>query len=78
MKKEIKNKVERLKELTGINIKVDFAACYGGYRLVKVIKGGAHAGCFGKSSTCNRIPVKEFSAYLDGLIYGFEQNNVKN
>jgi hypothetical protein len=78
MKKEIKNKVEYLRQLTGLNLEVDFTACYGGYRLVKIIENGAHAGCFGKSSTCNRISAKEFSAYLDGLIYGFEQDIIKS
>ena len=81
MKKEIELKFNQLTLLTGLNKKenckeylgLDFAACYGGYRLVMIQSGsGGHYGAFGKSSACSRMKAKEFICYLDGLIEGIE------
>lgn len=70
MKKQIEQKVKQLIELTNLNLMADYASVYGGYRLDLVGDGGGRFGCFGRSSTCERMKAKEFSYYLDGLIGG--------
>ena len=58
---------------------IDFASCYGGYRLVNVRKeSGAHYGAFGKSSTYPRMKASEFLLYLEGIEAGLKFNNNKD
>jgi hypothetical protein len=52
---------------------IEFASCYGGYRLVNVlIKNGGHCGAFGESSCCSRKSLKEMTNYLEGILYGIK------
>lgn len=48
---------------------IDFASCYGGYVLMIVNKTTSQS-YFDKMQ---RLPKKEFIAYLDGLIYGLSK-----
>ena len=71
----IEKKVAELNRIAphpnGYKYIIDFASCYGGYRLVSVNpKNGGHNGAFGESSCCPRVSKKEFIAYLDGLLAG--------
>ena len=75
--KEIEKKVDELNRIAphqnGYKYRIDFASCYGGYRLVSVNpKNGGHSDAFGKSSCCARVPRKAFIAYLDGLLSGLK------
>ena len=65
-KSELQNLLQTISELSGISTEIkegekyhlylDFAACYGGYRLVRVSnETGAHLGAFGESSCCERL-----------------------
>jgi Flp pilus assembly CpaF family ATPase len=59
---------------------IDYAACYGGRRLVMVNSlNGGHNGAFGQSSSCSRMKPNEFYLYLTGLIEGikFQSNSQK-
>lgn len=48
---------------------VDFASCYGGYRLVNVsVNGGGHSGAFNKSGCEARVSKKQFLMYLGALV----------
>ena len=72
---EIEKKADELNRIAphpdGYTYRIDFASCYGGYRLVSVNpKNGGHSDAFGKSECCTRVSKKEFIAYLDGLLAG--------
>ena len=65
-KSELQNLLRTISELSGIStdkrdgekyhLYLDFAACYGGYRLVMVNnETGGHFGAFGESSCCERL-----------------------
>ena len=65
-KSELHNLLQSISELSGIStdkkegekyhLYLDFAACYGGYRLVMVNnENGGHLGAFGESSCCERL-----------------------
>ena len=65
-KSELSILLQRVSELSGISTEkkegekyhlyLDFAACYGGYRLVMVNnENGGHLGAFGESSCCERL-----------------------
>ena len=65
-KSELQNLLRTISELSGIStdkragekyhLYLDFAACYGGYRLVMVNnENGGHLGAFGESSCCERL-----------------------
>ena len=65
-KSELQNLLQSISELPGIStdkrdgekyhLYLDFAACYGGYRLVMVNnETGGHFGAFGESSCCERL-----------------------
>ena len=65
-KSELQNLLRTISELSGIStdkkegekyhLYLDFAACYGGYRLVMVNnENGGHFGAFGESSCCGRL-----------------------
>jgi hypothetical protein len=80
--KETEKKVDELNRIAphqnGYKYRIDFASCYGGYRLVSVNpKNGGHNGAFGESSIAPRMPRKEFIAYLNGLLNGLKYNNLK-
>lgn len=80
MKKAIEYKIATLKKLTGLNLHVDFASVYGGYRLVEIGQHGTHYGVFGQSSCVGRVPAKAFNLYLDGLLGMYDyikQTNTK-
>ena len=65
-KSELESLLQTISELSGISTEkkegekyhlyLDFAACFGGYRLVRVenVHGG-HFGAFGDSSCCERL-----------------------
>ena len=77
--KVIEKKVDELNRIAphpaGYKYAIDFASCYGGYRLVSVNpKNGGHYDAFGKSSCCARVPRKAFIAYLDGLLAGLNND----
>lgn len=75
--KTITAQVNRLKELTGLNLIIDHNTHYGGYRLVQLKEGSsAHFGVFGESSCVTRRPNRQFSDYLAGLISGIEWANL--
>lgn len=62
------SKEEAIKNNKDKYLTIDFASCYGGYRLVMVdVKNGGHYGVFGQSSCCSRISKKEMVCYLNGL-----------
>ena len=65
-KSELQNLLQSISKLSGIStdkrdgekyhLYLDFAACYGGYRLVMVNnENGGHLGAFGESSCCERL-----------------------
>ena len=63
--KELKEKLEVIKKLTGRqDISISYASCYGGYKLVYLTDN------FGEADICGRMPRKEFVRYLDGMIEG--------
>jgi hypothetical protein len=65
--KELEEKLDVIKALTGRqNIKISYAACYGGYKLVYLTGGGCESDVCGHV----RVPRKEFVRYLDGIIEG--------
>lgn len=71
-KSDIFAKVENLKALTGENgLKAEFAAVYGGWRLIKVdAKTGGHSGVFGLSDCAVRMSTGEFYQLLKGIEIG--------
>ena len=65
-KSELQSLLRSISELSGISTEkkegekyhlyLDFASCYGGYRLVMVNnENGGHFGAFGDSSCCERL-----------------------
>ena len=65
-KSELESLLRSISELSGISLEkkegekyhlyLEFAACYGGYRLVMVNnETGGHFGVFGDSSCCERL-----------------------
>lgn len=59
-------------------LNLEYAACYGGYRLVRVnVSNGSHSGAFGGSSVETRLKASEMAAYLRGILSGlsFNPNN---
>lgn len=90
MNKKVEKRVQEIASLYGLAsskdqaiemgkdkfLQVEYASCYGGYRLVMVnVQGGGYSGAFGKSSCCPRMKLSHFVAYLDGLEYGFHYAN---
>lgn len=54
-------------------LQLEYAACYGGYRVVMVnITNGGHSGAFGLSSACERISFNEMQHFLSGILIGME------
>jgi hypothetical protein len=52
-------------------LELEYASCYGGYRLNNVnTTNGGHIGAFGESSACSRRSLKEMTAYLNGVYNG--------
>jgi hypothetical protein len=52
-------------------IEVEFASCYGGYRINMVqVKNGAHHGALGESSACPRRTKGKMIEYLEAYING--------
>ena len=70
MKKQIQQRINDLKELTGLDLYAEYASNYGGWRLVRIGEHGNHRSAFGESSACERMQSKEFLAYVSGLING--------
>jgi hypothetical protein len=68
--KEILQKVEYLKKLTGLNLQAEYASCYGGWRLIAIGECRAHRGCFDRNPIHPRQKAKEFNQYITGLIAG--------
>ena len=65
-KSELQNLLQSISKLSGISTEkkegekyhlyLEFAACYGGFRLVMVNnENGGHLGAFGESSCCERL-----------------------
>ena len=78
-KSELQNLLQTISELSGIStdkkegekyhLYLDFAACYGGYRLVKVNnETGAHLGAFGDSSCCERLSAGKMADKLRTIV----------
>ena len=78
-KSELQNLLRTISELSGIStdkkegekyhLYLEFAACYGGYRLVKVNnETGAHLGAFGESSCCERLPAGKMADKLRTIV----------
>ena len=74
-KSELESLLKSISELSGISTEkkegekyhlyLDFAACYGGYRLVRVNnENGGHFGAFGDSSCCDRLPAGKMADKL--------------
>ena len=73
MKTILMNRLATLQQTTNDNsFKLDYAACYGGYRLVKVGINYAEYGCFGFSSIERRVPAREMISLIDAIIAGIE------
>ena len=79
-KSELQNLLHTISELSGIStdkkegekyhLYLDFAACYGGYRLVMVNnESGAHLGAFGESSCCERLSAGKMADKLRTIAY---------
>ena len=86
-KKELENLLKIISELSGISTEkkdgekyhlyLDFASCYGGYRLVKVNnETGGHFGAFGESSCCERLSAGKMANKLRIILNTLE--TVKN
>ena len=82
-KKELENLLKIISELSGISTEkkdgekyhlfLDFAACYGGYRLVKVNnENGGHLGAFGESSCCERLRAGKMADKLRTIMHTLE------
>ena len=78
-KSELESLLQVISELSGISTEkrdgekyrlfLDFAACYGGYRLVKVNnENGGHFGAFGESSCCERLRAGKMADKLRTII----------
>ena len=82
-KSELQSLLAEISKLSGISTEkkdgekyhlfLDFAACYGGYRLVKVNnETGAHLGAFGESSCCERLRAGKMADKLRTIINTLE------
>lgn len=86
-KKDLQYALERIAEIADLStskeeatdkghdryLHLEYAAHYGGYRLVNVgVKNGAHYGAFGLSGSERRLPAKEMMERLTGIAYGLE------
>ena len=78
-KSELQNLLQSISELSGISTDIkegekyhlylEFAACYGGYRLVMVNnETGAHLGAFGDSSCCERLSAGKMADKLRTIV----------
>ena len=78
-KSELDILLQRVSELSQISTEkkegeryhlyLEFASCYGGYRLVLVSNTtGGHFGAFGESSSCERLNAKNMAAKLRTII----------
>ena len=78
-KSELQDLLRSISELSGISLEVkegekyhlylEFAACYGGYRLVRVSnENGGHFGVFGDSSCCERLPAGKMAEKLRTIL----------
>jgi len=73
MKTILMNRLATLQQMTNDNsLKLDYAACYGGYRLVKVGINYVEYGCFGFDSTGKRVTAREMISRIDAIIAGIE------
>ena len=74
-KSELQNLLNTISELSGISTEkkegekyhlyLEFAACYGGYRLVMVNnETGGEFGAFGESSCCDRLSASKMADKL--------------
>lgn len=67
------NKEDAIKNGQKAYLALDYAAVYGGARLVMVqVKNGAQYGAFNWGSTCPRLKPSVFAEKLIGLITGLE------
>ena len=78
-KSELQNLLQTISKLSGIStdkkegekyhLYLDFAACYGGYRLVMVNnENGGHFGAFGESSCCERLSAGKMADKLRTIV----------
>ena len=78
-KKDLQSILSAISELSGISTDIkegekyhlylDFAACYGGYRLVMVNnETGGHFGAFGDSSCCERLSAGKMADKLRTIV----------
>ena len=76
---ELESILKTISELSGISTEkkegekyhlyLEFAACYGGYRLVMVNnETGGHFGAFGDSSCCERLPAGKMADKLRTIL----------
>ena len=82
-KSELHNLLQTISELSGIStdkrdgekyhLYLEFAACYGGYRLVMVNnETGGHFGAFGESSCCERLSAGKMADKLRTIVNTLE------
>lgn len=72
-RKELEEKVNHLKELTGISsLYLEYSKYPTGYRLCSITKNGGYAGVFGRSTLDKSLSSKEMDSFLDGLIAGLK------
>ena len=65
------NKEEAINNGQTEYIEVEFASCYGGYRVNMVqVRNGAHHGALGESSSCPRRTKGKMIIFLEGYING--------
>ena len=78
-KSELQSLLATISELSGISTEkkegekyhlyLEFAACYGGYRLVKVNnETGGEFGAFGESSCCERLSAGKMAEKLRNIL----------
>ena len=78
-KSELQSLLAEISKLSGISTEkkdgekyhlfLDFASCYGGYRLVKVNnENGGHFGAFGDSSCCERLRAGKMADKLRTIV----------
>ena len=82
-KSELQSLLAEISKLSGISTEIkegekyhlflDFASCYGGYRLVKVNnENGGHFGAFGESSCCERLRAGKMADKLRTIVHALE------
>ena len=87
-KSELQSILQYISELSGISTEkkegekyhlyLEFAACYGGYRLVMVNnETGGHFGAFGDSSCCERLPAGKMADKLRTIMNVLEVEKLK-